>query len=344
MKRRFTFIVIPPTDGQVQEYKLSMRSIWGTGLCLLLLCGTLGYFMVGYYSRVEQQDAITHLRAENEALTRSIKNTRSDVRDLEGIMAVLIDEDEKLRYLHQMEPLARETGVGGSELPQIGDDLDIVPQRKRQALEDLRVTIENLRRQIDRQRQSFGQIEQTFYDSAANRRHVPTISPVAWNKAWISSQFGKRKDPFTGRDADHLGLDFAGRRGTDIVATADGVVRYATSHPRLGKVVVIEHNVEVTDEDGKVYTKKGIYQTEYGHLSKHNVKAGQRVQRGQKIGEMGSTGRSTGPHLHYAVRYQDRSLHRKDKGYIDPMKFILDRPSSGDRVAGWLQRTEEQQQ
>ena len=346
MKKRFTFIVIPPTDGQVQEYRLSPRLLWGSALCILTLVGTLGYFMVGYYQRVEQYEVLTHLRTENEALTRSVRNTRKEVAELEDVMAFLVDEDEKLRYLHQMEPLARAIGVGGAEEPleELGGDWAAVPQRKRLALEDLRVTIEDLRRQVQRQKLSFVEIEETFYDSAADRRHVPTVSPVEPNKAWISSRFGPRKDPFTGRKSGHMGVDFAGRTGTPIIATADGKVRYATVHPRLGKVVVIEHDVEFTDEKGKVYSRKGIYQTEYGHLDRILVKEGQRVTRGDKIAEMGSTGRSTGPHLHYAVRYQDRSRHRKDKGYVDPMKFILDRPTGGERIAAWLQRTDEEGQ
>jgi murein DD-endopeptidase MepM/ murein hydrolase activator NlpD len=344
MKKRFTFIVIPPTDGAVQEYRLSLRLLWGVGLCLVVLLGNLGYYMVGYYNRVEQYEILSHLRSENDALSRSIRNTRKDVAELEGVMAFLVDEDEKMRYLHQMEPLARAIGVGGPEEPidELTGDLRAVPQRKRLALENLRVTIESMRRQIDRQKHSFVEIEQAFYDSAANRRHVPTVAPVAHNKAWISSRFGTRKDPFTGRSSSHMGVDFAGRKGTPIIATADGKVRYATVHPRLGKVVVIEHNVEFSDENGKIYSKEGIYQTEYGHLDKMLVKQGQRVKRGDKIAEMGSTGRSTGPHLHYSVRYQDRNLHRNNKGYVDPMKFILDRPTGGERIAAWLQRSEDE--
>lgn len=124
-------------------------------------------------------------------------------------------------------------------------------------------------------------------------RAMPIIMPVDRRRISIRSGFGWRRDPFTKGYRFHQGLDLAGRIGTPIYATADGLVLdpYANSSMSgYGKVVVINHGFG--------------YQTLYGHLSKIIVKPGDKVKRGQIIGHMGSTGRSKGPHLHYEIHYK----------------------------------------
>lgn len=124
-------------------------------------------------------------------------------------------------------------------------------------------------------------------------RAMPIIMPVDRRRISIRSGFGWRRDPFTKGYRFHQGLDLAGRIGTPIYATADGLVLdpYANSSMSgYGKVVVINHGFG--------------YQTLYGHLSKILVKPGEKVKRGQIIGHMGSTGRSKGPHLHYEIHYK----------------------------------------
>lgn len=147
------------------------------------------------------------------------------------------------------------------------------------------------------------------------KRHwdaIPAISPVA-DDHWISSAFGWRRSPFTGKREFHSGIDMAGRRGTPIVAAADGSVVRVVRDRNLGRAVTLDHG-------------NGI-QTIYGHLDRVLVKKGQRVRRGEEIGEMGSTGRrSTGPHLHYAVKV--------DGKYVNPRNYMLDRgalPYAGAR-------------
>ncbi|HFC97218.1 MAG TPA: hypothetical protein ENJ40_02005 [Thermosulfurimonas dismutans] len=127
---------------------------------------------------------------------------------------------------------------------------------------------------------------------------VPIGSPC--RGCYLSSGFGRRKDPFTGKPAFHTGVDLVGYSGTPIRSTADGKVIYAGWHGGYGRVVVIRHGYG--------------YSTLYGHLKKIVVRAGQRVKRGQVIGYLGNTGRSTGPHLHYEVRRYGR--------YLNPYRFI----------------------
>ncbi|MGL5838622.1 MAG: M23 family metallopeptidase [Sphingorhabdus sp.] len=115
---------------------------------------------------------------------------------------------------------------------------------------------------------------------------IPSINPVEVMR--MTSQYGYRTDPFQGRRKNHKGLDIAGPIGTPIYATADGTVGRAQWVSGYGKYIEIEHGNAI--------------QTRYGHLSAMNVYSGQRVRKGDVIGFMGSTGRSTGSHLHYEVR------------------------------------------
>lgn len=128
---------------------------------------------------------------------------------------------------------------------------------------------------------------------------TPSISPTL---GWVSSSFGSRLSPFTGDLSQHRGLDIAADMGTPIRAPASGLVTAASMDPGYGKFVTIDHG-------------HGIV-TRYGHCSQLYVKAGQRVRRGDVIGAVGSTGRSTGPHLHYEVRLQGVP--------VNPERYILE--------------------
>ena len=129
-------------------------------------------------------------------------------------------------------------------------------------------------------------------------RHLPHGSPAPGRT--VSSRFGTRRDPFTKRTAVHGGMDFRAPRGAKVVATASGVVTKASRNGGYGKMVEIDHGGGIT--------------TRYAHLSRINVKKGERIERGTVVGKVGSTGRSTGPHLHYEVRRGGRVM--------DPIHFV----------------------
>jgi murein DD-endopeptidase MepM/ murein hydrolase activator NlpD len=128
--------------------------------------------------------------------------------------------------------------------------------------------------------------------------------PVA--KGWVSSNYGMRTDPFSGKRAWHNGVDIAGKAGVDVVAIASGIVTFAGTKSGYGKMVEINHG-------GGVITR-------YGHHESLAVSAGDLVKKGQKIGGMGSSGRSTGPHVHYEIH--------KNKRSIDPSIYIHRLPRS----------------
>lgn len=128
---------------------------------------------------------------------------------------------------------------------------------------------------------------------------MPSIAPVT---GWVTSAFGWRRSPFTGRRQFHAGLDLAAEPGAAFVATASGRVAFAGVRGALGRTVVVDHG-------------HGL-ETTYGHAAALHVRAGQQVERGQQLGAVGSSGRSTGPHVHYAVALRGRS--------VDPADYLLD--------------------
>jgi hypothetical protein len=163
---------------------------------------------------------------------------------------------------------------------------------------DLTAMLDDLTRQIkDRERQ-LSVLESMISTRNLSRQIVPGGRPVT--QGWISSYFGHRADPFTGRKAFHRGVDFAGPAGSQVVAVASGVVTYTKERFGYGKTVEINHG--------------NGYVTRYAHNQRVLVSVGATVQKGQPIALIGSTGRSTGPHLHFEVLKQGRA--------VDPMTFV----------------------
>ena len=132
--------------------------------------------------------------------------------------------------------------------------------------------------------------------------HTPYISPVDPQKSWISCGYGTRISPFTGKKQFHPGIDIAGWKGTPIIASAEGTIIFAGRWGSMGITIKIKHD--------------SVYTTTYGHLLKAAVEKGQHVKRGEIIGYMGNSGRSTGCHLHYEIK--------KDGKRLDPFSYMAD--------------------
>ncbi|MGE5466238.1 MAG: M23 family metallopeptidase [Ignavibacteria bacterium] len=152
--------------------------------------------------------------------------------------------------------------------------------------EDLSSALEALSRQVDARSDTLSRLESVLLEDRIKKNLLPTGLPVA--SQWNASGFGWRVDPFTGEAAIHEGVDFTAEVGTSIRAAAAGVVINVERHPQYGNLIEIDHGNGLT--------------TRYAHASKVFVKSGALVRRGQKIAEVGTTGRSTGPHLHFEVR------------------------------------------
>ncbi|MDX1698634.1 MAG: M23 family metallopeptidase [Thiohalobacterales bacterium] len=143
-----------------------------------------------------------------------------------------------------------------------------------------------------------GVVETLLMDRSLSERVIPSGRPI--RKGWLSSKFGKRADPFTGKQEHHKGVDFAGREGADVLAVGDGVVTWSGKRSGYGNLVEINHG--------------NGYVTRYGHNKANTVEAGETVKKGQQIAMIGSTGRSTGPHVHFEVL--------RNGSQVNPAKFI----------------------
>lgn len=160
---------------------------------------------------------------------------------------------------------------------------------------DFLTTLSELSAQLDSRSEQLEVLETMLMSRNLQAEVMPAGRPV--KRGWLSSYFGKRTDPFTGRRVHHAGVDFAGKMGSDVVAVAAGVVTYSGKRYGYGKLVEIDH--------GTGYT------TRYGHNSENLVKVGDTVKKGHLIAKMGSSGRSTGPHVHFEVLRNGRAVNPK---------------------------------
>ena len=188
--------------------------------------------------------------------------------------------------------LAKLTGMKPGEfqfdqIPAQGGPLVILPTQE-MSVNILDQQLKRLTQVVNDRSDKLMALETMLLQNQLSRKLLPSIPPVT--VGWYSSNFGWRIDPFTGANAMHEGVDYMVDAGTAIHASAGGVVAFADSHPQYGNMVEIDHGNDII--------------TRYAHASKLLVKVGQVVRRGDKIAEVGSTGRSTGNHLHFEVRYQ----------------------------------------
>jgi murein DD-endopeptidase MepM/ murein hydrolase activator NlpD len=163
---------------------------------------------------------------------------------------------------------------------------------------DLSSMLSTLEKKVDLRQSQLSALENLILARELKQEIHPEGRPV--ENGFISSYFGEREDPFDGQETFHKGVDFAGTKGSTVVAVAAGVVTWAGERSGFGKLVEINHG------DG--------YVTRYGHNEKTLVSVGETVKRGDAIGLMGSTGRSTGPHVHFEVLRNGRQ--------VDPLSFI----------------------
>jgi len=190
------------------------------------------------------------------------------------------------------ERLARVAGLKPQELPtpaalpgRGGAPSATIPSRDID-VEAFAALLESLGRQVDQRSDQLSVLEALLIQSSANRNFLPSQSPVV--DGWHSSNFGYRVDPFTGQHSFHEGLDFPAETGTPIVSAASGKVIASEWHAQYGNMIEVDHG------NGLV--------SRYAHASVRKVREGDLVVRGQPIAAVGSTGRSTGPHLHFEVR------------------------------------------
>ena len=197
--------------------------------------------------------------------------------------------------------------VGQSDLDKAEFDFNAVPavggpedvaNRQSVPLADFLSMLDQLEAEMEDRDQKLSVLESLLMSRSLNERVMPSGRPV--EDGWLSSRYGKRNDPFSGKQDFHKGLDFAGKKGSEVIAVGDGVVSWAGKKSGYGKLIEINHG--------------NGYATRYGHNQSHIVKVGDTVKKGQQIALMGSSGRSTGPHVHFEVLRNGKK--------VNPSEFI----------------------
>ena len=291
----------------IREFSIH-KTILGLAV-LIIIFAISGASFIGYdYLQLKK------ISSNNDVLNQTIikqnnviKNQRAQIQSFAGDIEVLKKQVDNLsKFENKVRLIAgiKQTrdssgliGVGGIPKDKLDQDIPL-GQKHTNLIREMHQQVTHINLAAKKQMLDFENLIKTLEQKRNLLASTPSIRPV---DGWITSKFGYRTSPFTGQKEFHSGLDISNKRGTKIIATANGRVSYANRKMYIGYLVVVDHG------HGRV--------TKYGHLKKILVKPGQRVKRGDVIGLLGNSGRSTGPHVHYEVRINGTP--------VNPLKYIL---------------------
>lgn len=261
-----------------------------------------GYQLAIHYMQANPDDLMVAMQTEMESQRLKIDEVTKDAEEnmnalalrLGKLQAHVIRLDALGSRLTTMAKLdngefdfSQSPAQGGPAAPQ--------DHSSTMQVHDFMKSLTNLSTQLDDRNQQLSVLETMMMNRNLQDEVMPTGRPIS--RGWLSSYFGIRTDPFNGRRAHHSGVDFAGKMGSDIVTVAAGVVTYSAKRSGYGRLVQINHG--------------NGYSTRYGHCSELLVKVGDTVKKGQIVAKMGTSGRSTGPHVHFEVLYNGRAVNPK---------------------------------
>lgn len=302
MKNESKIVVIPSGNASIREFRVNGKRIFAIVASVFTAILVVTIIAVNLLTDWLSDSKIQNLTRTNNLLQNQIALLNGKLDSIAIAINNIYDKDDDIRLLMdlpQVEPEIRKAGVGGAKTPiTLGIELPefYLDDYTRSSLVSSYEKIQAIERQVKFELQSYAELNRLVKNKKDSLRYLPAIFPA--EKGRLTDGFGVRRHPITGRLAKHDGLDIAAKIGTKIYASADGVVQFAGRNGGYGKSVFIDH----------LYG----FQTRYAHMHKMYVKKGQKVKRGDIIGEIGNSGRSTGPHLHYEVRYNNVSLDPKD--------------------------------
>lgn len=311
--------VIPSPAQKVKTYKMKRITPLLIFLVLAITITTLSllykHYFEEYHVAMEGLWELRGVRAENTRLKNELYKLAQDTELLRQTLAQLHEYNREIKVMidiEEEEEQENNEGFGlelrtylGNEtvyptgLPIGGGDFNYAYQFSWQLIEKARENIDLVRTELPLKEEELTVLESSVKEYNALKAATPSIWPLADDgNAYISSNFGWRTDPFTGRQTIHEGLDIATWYNTPVLATADGVVTFVGRNGGYGLMVTIEHGFG--------------FETRYAHLNKTAVKKGQKVSRGDLIAYSGNSGRSSGPHLHYEVRKNNIPQNPRD--------------------------------
>jgi len=301
----YTIVILPQPTAKGYQFRIAKRTakrIGGAliGAALLLLVVGLHYVIL-----LGNQQELQQLKSTSTAQVEELTRYGELVTDLKNQLDRLKEFDIKLRVMTNLNPppeTGEEAGIGGTETSasprpngQGGTEEPLLPS----PVSGTEASLIDLQAEAARQEASFADLTKALQGRMAQWASTPSIRPV---RGWLSSGFGKRLSPFTGAIVTHKGIDVSTYAGTPIISPADGHVESVGHDSGLGQLVVLNHGYGI--------------KTLYGHLSKSYVRYGQRIKRGDVIAAVGSTGLSTGPHLHYEIHINGQA--------VNPLRYIID--------------------
>ncbi len=303
-RRHANLIVIPDGGGQTRHYRIPLLPLASLIAAGVLLAGFLVGSGYAFYEAYQARSSLVVVEMENQTLRAELLQLGGQIARLSGQVNDHIHIANQSRLLAGLPPYGREVaqlGVGGTPRAAEARASGGLTDGLARTVDVYHERLEQFDRQLQFQEQSLLEVRELLEAKRDELDHIPTINPVR-GPHYISSGFGMRRDPFTGRPRHHNGLDLCAARGTPIVATANGKVVFAGKNGGFGRTIEIDHG--------------NGYVTIYGHSDKLLVAEGDVVRRGDRIGLVGDSGRSTGVHLHYEIRQNDTA--------INPRRYLLD--------------------
>ncbi len=301
MKRQIYYIYNPETDNFERVFPSFkgnlIKFLRFTGMALIL--GIVIFFIIFYAFDAPTEE---NLRKENATLKKqlSILNRRLD-NSLKVMQNIQNRDDNFYRVMMQMDPVGQGQRLAGLDNEKRYRELGNIQDAGLVKLLNQRLDLFD--RQLYAQSLSFDQLKEAVATQKDKLAHIPSVIPINIRDFTMSSGYGIRRDPIYGATKFHAGLDFAAKTGTDVFATADGVILEADRKSGYGNCIDVDHGYN--------------YVTRYAHLSEVLVKQGQEVKRGELIGRVGSTGKSTGPHLHYEVLFKGEPQNPVNYYFMD---------------------------
>jgi murein DD-endopeptidase MepM/ murein hydrolase activator NlpD len=307
MRNRITFILLSGNGSRIRQFSYTKLALTaGAVLSVVLLVG-MGLLIQDYMNLKQTAAQVAQINAKVAARDaeivhqkRQIECFANEINQLKANLVALDTFERKIRVIANLEKPEGEDnlfGVGGAT----PDDLETGTSLRRDQsglIRSMHDQVEQLESATFDQEQDFTSLLGQLHEKKNLLACTPSIRPA---KGWISSRFGYRISPFTGRRELHAAYDIANREGSPIISPANGVVTFAGRKGAYGKLLIVDHGYGLV--------------TRYGHLQSFEVKKGAKVERGQLIAKMGNTGRSTGPHVHYEVRLNGMP--------VNPEKYFL---------------------
>jgi murein DD-endopeptidase MepM/ murein hydrolase activator NlpD len=323
-EEQMTLVLLSKGHHEVRKIHLSPRTQWilkissVVGIVVLLFSFV---FMIDFLIRLPERSV---LKYENASLRKELDKIQFHLDTLQTSMDRVTRFDQKLRALTEVDKefakMKGPTGQGGSEsddfsdqkfdfgdfqidsshLDLEGDSTKYLDRRETFLFQKLYSWVRRLYKDSELREQSMEELFEVLKGREIQIAATPSIIPV---QGWITSHFGYRIDPFTGRRALHRGMDVAAKEGAPVLAPADGVVTFVGQNGGFGNTVMLFHGYGIS--------------TLYAHAENANVRLGQKIKRGDVVAFVGNSGRSTGAHLHYEV-----IVHGVP---VDPQKYVLDR-------------------